>query len=276
MAVRRSRRATRCARGPPPRPFSFACRTRRSGSRSSPTPARPRASTPSSRSRSKSSPVAWRRAPKSGSRLGRARERVGERRSRPRDAFLRAWRRRAGQRGAARGAACGSPISTFSHGDGARAEPGALERLADRKHADVALRRAEARLLQNDLAGAREALEGLDADPTDGRAALVRGRALAIGGRRRRVPAALDPRDGARCARRGRGARLRARAWLPTDEAMRARIRTVVEGRGAGRARAGRRRSRGPKVDRDEARAALVAAVRKQRAMDPQRTAAPR
>src|SRR4051812_11387629 len=114
-------------------------------------------------------------------RLGRARERVGSPPEETRDAFLRALGVAEPGSDARREALLWLADLDLSLGDGARAELW-LERLADRKHKDVALRRAEARLLQNDVQGARDALEGLDADPTDGRAALLRGRALAIGG----------------------------------------------------------------------------------------------
>ena len=147
----------------------------------------------------------------------------------------------------------------LSHGDGARAELW-LERLADRKHKDVALRRAEARLLQNDIEGARAALDGLEADPTDGRAALLRGRALAIGSDPAAFPLLLRAMvlevPGATEALSS------ALAWLATDETIRAKIRTVVDGRGEqdlARWKAAFARAEGR---RDEARAALVTAVR--------------
>ena len=192
-------------------------------------------------------------------RLGRARERVGSPPEETRDAFLRALAVAEPGSDARREALLWLADLDISLGDGARAELW-LERLADRKHKDVALRRAEARLLQNDLEGAREALQGLDADPTDGRAALLRGRTLAFGGDAAaftlllramvlEVPGSSE-------------ALASALAWLPTDEVTRAKVRTVVEGRGEqdlARWMAAFARAEGR---RDEARAALVAAVR--------------
>lgn len=192
-------------------------------------------------------------------RLGRARERVGSPLEETRDAFLRALAVAEPGTDARREALLWLADLDLSHGDGARAELW-LERLADRKHKDVALRRAEARLLQNDVDGARAALDGLELDPTDGRAALLRGRALAIGGDVAaftlllramvlEVPGATEALSS-------------ALAWLPTDETTRSKIRTVVEGRGEqdlARWKAAFARAEGRK---GEARAALVAAVR--------------
>jgi small GTP-binding protein len=192
-------------------------------------------------------------------RLGRSRERVGAPPEETRDAFLRALAVAEPGSEARREALLWLADLDLSHGDGARAELW-LERLADRKHKDVALRRAEARLLQNDIEGARAALESLEVDPTDGRAALLRGRALAIGGEAAAFPLLLRAMvlevPGATEALSS------ALAWLPTDEVTRGKIRTVVEGRGEqelARWKAAFARAEGR---RDEARAALVAAVR--------------
>lgn len=192
-------------------------------------------------------------------RLGRARERVGSPPEETRDAFLRALAVAEPGSDARREALLWLADLDLSHGDGARAELW-LERLADRKHRDVALRRAEARLLQNDVAGARAALDGIETDPTDGRTALLRGRALAIGSDAAAFPLLLRAMvlevPGATEALSS------ALAWLPTDETTRGKIRTVVEGRGEqglARWKAAFARAEGR---RDEARAALVAAVR--------------
>ena len=192
-------------------------------------------------------------------RLGRARERVGSPPEETRDAFLRALAVAEPGSDARREALLWLADLDLSHGDGARAELW-LERLADRKHKDVALRRAEARLLQNDIEGTRTALEGVEVDPTDGRAALLRGRALAIDSDAAAFPLLLRAMvlevPGATEALSS------ALAWLPTDEVVRAKIRTVVEGRGEqelARWKAAFARAEGR---RDEARAALVAAVR--------------
>ncbi|HSO36109.1 MAG TPA: hypothetical protein VLT33_26460 [Labilithrix sp.] len=192
-------------------------------------------------------------------RLGRARERVGSPPEETRDAFLRALAVAEPGSEARREALLWLADLDLSLGDGARAELW-LERLADRKHKDVALRRAESRLLQNDIEGAREALEGVEADPTDGRAALLRGRALAIGN----DPAAftLLLRAMVLEVTGASEALASALAWIPTDDVTRAKIHTVVDGRGEhdlARWKAAFARAEGR---RDEARAALVAAVR--------------
>jgi GTP-binding protein EngB required for normal cell division len=192
-------------------------------------------------------------------RLGRARERVKSPVEETRDAFLRALAVAEAGSDERREALLWLADLDLSNGDGPRAELW-LERLGVSKDKDVALRRAEARLLQNDVAGARSVLEGLDADPTDARAALLRGRALAIAGDAAAFPLLL--RAMVLEAPGASEALASAVAWLPTDEAARGRIRVVVEGRGeAGLARwkAAFARAEG---HRDEARAALVGAVR--------------
>ncbi len=192
-------------------------------------------------------------------RLGRARERVGSPPEETRDAFLRALAVAEPGSEARREALLWLADLDISLGDGARAELW-LERLADRNHKDVAMRRAESRLLQNDVDGAREALEGLEADPTDGRAALLRGRALAIGN----DPAAftLLLRAMVLEVAGASEALASALAWIPTDDVTRAKIHTVVDGRGEhelARWKAAFARAEGR---HDEARAALVTAVR--------------
>ncbi len=192
-------------------------------------------------------------------RLGRARERVGSPLEDIRDAYIRALAVAEPGSEARRDALLWLSDLDLAHGDGARAELW-LERLANRKDKDVVLRRAEARLLQNDLAGARAALEGVATDPTDGRAALLRGRALSIAG----DPAAFPLLVRAMVLETpgSSEALASALAWLPTDETTRARVRVVVDGRGEkdlARWKAAFARAEGR---RDEARAALVAAVR--------------
>ena len=192
-------------------------------------------------------------------RLGRARERVNSPIEETRDAFLRALAVAEAGSDARREALLWLADLDLGSGDGARAELW-LERLGMTKDPAVQLRRAEARLLQNDVAGARTVLDGLEIDPTDGRAALLRGRALAIGG----DAAAFPPLVRAMVleAQGASEALASAVAWLPTDEAQRARIRTIVEERGESdlaRWKAAFARAEGR---RDEARAALVSAVR--------------
>ncbi|OJY29451.1 MAG: hypothetical protein BGO98_47210 [Myxococcales bacterium 68-20] len=192
-------------------------------------------------------------------RLGRARERVGSPTEETRDAFLRALAVAEAGSDARREALLWLADLDLANGDGARAELW-LERLGVTKDADVQLRRAEARLLQNDLAGTRAVLDDLEADPTDGRAALLRGRALAIGGDTAAFP--LLVRAMVLDAAGASEALSSALAWIPTDEAIRAKVRTVVEGRGQmdlARWKAAFARAEGR---RDEARAALVSAVR--------------
>ncbi|HEY8073465.1 MAG TPA: dynamin family protein [Labilithrix sp.] len=192
-------------------------------------------------------------------RLGRARERVGSPADEVRDAFLRALGVAEPGSDERREALLWLADLDLSHGDGSRAELW-LERLADRKSKDVLLRRAEARLLQNDFEGARAALDGLESDPTDGRAALLRGRALSAARDASAFPllvrAMVLETPGASEALAS------ALAWIPTDELTRGKIRTVVDGRGEmplARWQAAFARAEGK---RDEARAALVAAVR--------------
>jgi small GTP-binding protein len=192
-------------------------------------------------------------------RLGRARERVGSPIDETRDAFLRALTVAEAGSDARREALLWLADLDLTNGDGARAELW-LERLGITKDADVQLRRAEARLLRNDLAGARAVLDSLEADPTDGRAALLRGRALAIAGESTAFP--LLVRAMVLDAAGASEALASALAWIPTDEATRAKIRIVVDGRGQAdltRWKAAFARAEGR---RDEARAALVSAVR--------------
>jgi cellulose synthase operon protein C len=162
-------------------------------------------------------------------RLGRARERVGSPIDETRDAFLRALTVAEPGTEARREALLWLADLDLAHNDGPRAELW-LERLGGSKDKDVVLRRAEARLLQGDVAGARAALEGFEADPTDGRAALLQGRALSIASDAAAFPLLLRAMvletPGASEALAS------ALAWLPTDEAVRAKVRTVVEGRG--------------------------------------------
>jgi small GTP-binding protein len=192
-------------------------------------------------------------------RLGRARERVESPVEETRDAFLRALAVAEPGTEARRDALFWLADLDLANADGARAELW-LERLADRKGEEVALRRAEARLLQGDVAGARDALAASAESPTDGRAALVRGRVLAAtqdpGAFAVLVRAMVLEADGASEALAS------ALASIPTDEPMRARIRGVVEARGEAelaRWRASFARAEGRN---DEARAALVSAVR--------------
>src|SRR6185295_3766789 len=111
-------------------------------------------------------------------RLGKARERVGAPIEEARDAFLRALAVAEAGSDARRDALLWLADHDLANGDGVRAELW-LERLGVTKDADVQLRKAEARLLQDDLDGAKAILDALEAAPTDGRDALIRGRVLA-------------------------------------------------------------------------------------------------
>jgi small GTP-binding protein len=124
---------------------------------------------------------------------------------------------------------------------------------------DLALRRAEIKLARGDARGAAADLAEVDIAPSDGRANLALGRALAIS----ESPEAFTPLLRATIvdAPGASEALSSALGWLPSDEPTRARIRGLVEARGeAGLARwrAAFARAGG---HRDEARAALVEAV---------------
>jgi small GTP-binding protein len=192
-------------------------------------------------------------------RLGKARERVGSPIEEARDAFLRALAVAEAGSEARRDALLWLADQDLANGDGVRAELW-LERLGITKEPDVQLRRAEGRLLQDDLDGAKAILDALETDPTDGRAALVRGRVLAKAGDAAAFPLLL--RALVLETRGASEALASALTWIPTDETTRGKIRTVVSGQGeseVARWRAAFARAEGR---RDEARAALVAAVR--------------
>jgi hypothetical protein len=192
-------------------------------------------------------------------RLGRARERVGTPIDETRDAFLRALAVAEAGSDARREALLWLADLDLTNGDGPRAELW-LERLGPTKDREVAMRRAEARLIANDVDGARAVLDAVELDPTDGRAALLRGRTLAIAG---------DPAAFALLIRAmvldvpfASEALSSALGYVPSDEAARTKVRTVVEARGEqelARWKAAFARAEGR---RDEARAALVSAVR--------------
>lgn len=192
-------------------------------------------------------------------RLGRARERVGTPLEETRDAFLRALAVAEPGSDARREALLWLADLDLANGDGPRAELW-LERLGPVRDRDVAMRRAEARLLANDVAGARAVLDAVELDPTDGRAALLRGRALSIAGDVAAFP--LLVRAMVLEVKGASEALASALAYVPSDEAIRTKVRTVVEARGEqehARWKAAFARAEGR---RDEARAALVSAVR--------------
>jgi len=144
-------------------------------------------------------------------------------------------------------------------GDGARADLW-LDRLADDKANEVRLRRAEARLAEGDYQGAERWLTGFEGEIAHGRAALAIGRARSAAHDAAAFPALLRAmlldEPGASEALSS------ALGYLASDEAMRERIRTVVEGKEEGhllRWRAAFARADGR---RGEARAALLDAVK--------------
>ncbi len=191
-------------------------------------------------------------------RLGRARRATLAPVEEVRDAFARALAVAESGSDARKDALLSLADIDIAQGDGARAELW-LDRAASDKAPEVVRRRAEARLAQGDAEGALKWLERVEESPTEGAAALVRGRAYAM---------ALDSRAFVPLLRAMlldvpfAGEVLSSSlAWIPTDEPMRARVRTVVTGKGeAGlpRWRAAFARAEGR---RDEARDALAEAV---------------
>jgi GTP-binding protein EngB required for normal cell division len=147
----------------------------------------------------------------------------------------------------------------LAQGDGTRAELW-LERAAlPDKSPAAAVRRAEARLLRGDAAGASRLLQTVETSATDGRAALARGRAFSMLG----DGAAFLPLVRAMVLdTTGASETLSsALASVPCDAAMRSRIRSVVDAKGEqnlARWRAAFARAEGA---RDAARRALREAV---------------
>jgi len=138
-----------------------------------------------------------------------------------------------------------------------------LERVVDVSGArtgELALRRAEVKLARGDGSGAAEELAHVPIAPSDGRANLALGRARAIAASAEAfaplLRATIVDEKGASEALSS------ALGWIECDEPARARVRGVVEARGESglaRWRAAFARAEGR---RDEARAALVDAVR--------------
>ena len=191
-------------------------------------------------------------------RLGRARGRTAAGAEDVRDAFVRALAVAEPGTQERTDALLALADLDLGAGDGARAELW-LERAPFDKSAARALRRAEARLLQGDARGAIARLGEVEMDAADARAALVLGRALATTG----DAAAFAPlvRAWVLDAPGASEALSSALAWIPSDEATRARVRTVVEAKGEAalaRWRAAFARAEGK---RDEARQALADAV---------------
>jgi small GTP-binding protein len=147
----------------------------------------------------------------------------------------------------------------LASGDAERAELW-LERVMGDRTADVALRRAEVRIARGDAQGALSELARVPIEPADGRANLALGRARAMRG----DPEGLTPLLRATILDTPGASEALSSALgaIASDEAARARVRSVLDARGeAGlaRFRAAFARAEGR---RDEARAALVEAVR--------------
>jgi cellulose synthase operon protein C len=121
----------------------------------------------------------------------------------------------------------------LAQGDGARAELW-IERAAlpprSQSSPPWAVRRAEARLLRGDAAGAGKILEGMETSATDGRAALVRGKTQAALGDASAfvslVRAMVLDVPGASEALSA------ALASVPSDAQIRARVHSVVDAKG--------------------------------------------
>src|SRR5262249_5777795 len=113
-------------------------------------------------------------------RLGRVRQVTGAPEGDARDAFVRALALAESGSEARRDARLALADLDLARADGGRAELW-LGRVGA-PSPDVALRRGEARLALGDIPGARGWLESFESAPTDGRAALARGRALAASG----------------------------------------------------------------------------------------------
>jgi GTP-binding protein EngB required for normal cell division len=212
-------------------------------------------------------------------RLARARRATGSPAEEVRDAYVRALAVAEAGSDARVDALLGLADLDLAQGDGARAEvwieraapialgPRRLEAAGQgvsapqpaERTVDLAVRGAEARLLRGDAAGAKAALDGVPLPPTDGRAALARGRTLALLG---------DPGAFAFLVRAvvldtpaASEALSSALAHVPSDAQTRTRVHSVVDAKGEqglARWRAAFARAEGA---RDAARRALRDAV---------------
>ncbi len=187
-------------------------------------------------------------------RLGHARQKTGTPLEEVRDAFVRGLAVAEAGSESRRDALLALADLDLSQADGARAELW-LERVAENRNPLVALRRAEARLLLHDLVGARAAIASIESDATDARAAMTRGRIFALAGDAQAFTALVRAYV---LEAEGASELLSSTlAWVPSDEATRARVRMIVEDRGESslaRWRAAFARADGR---RDEAREAL-------------------
>jgi small GTP-binding protein len=162
-------------------------------------------------------------------RLARARRATDAPSADVRDAFVRALAVAEAGSDARRDALLELADLDLAQGDAARAELW-LERAADDKSPGVAVRRAEVKLLRGDARGATKLLEAVEAPATDGRAALARGRALAM----LNDAEAFAPLIRAMVldAPGASEALTSALAYVPSDPQVRARVRSVVDAKG--------------------------------------------
>jgi GTP-binding protein EngB required for normal cell division len=162
-------------------------------------------------------------------RLARARRSTQGAPAEVRDAFVRALAVAEAGSDSRREALLGLADLDLEEGEASRAELW-LERAVPDTSPDVAIRRAEVHLLRGEAAEARARIELLSLAPTDGRAALVRGRALAALG---------DPGAFASLVRAmvldvpgASEALSSALSLLPSDEQIRTHVRSVVDAKG--------------------------------------------
>jgi small GTP-binding protein len=191
-------------------------------------------------------------------RLGEARMALSEL-PEAKDAFMRALAIAEGGSQARKMALLGLCDLDLKEKDGARAALW-LERLAAPKSPEVAVRAAEACILQQDPTRAMGHLQVIPDDASNGRLALCRGQALAM--MRDTTAFASLLRAYLLDVPGASEALSSALAWIPTDEATRDRVRTVVTAQGeaeTARFRAAFARAEGK---RDLARQALGEAVR--------------
>jgi GTP-binding protein EngB required for normal cell division len=162
-------------------------------------------------------------------RLGRARSTTGATPDDVREAFVRGLAIADSGSEARRDALLGLADLDLAQGESARAELW-LERLANDHSLDVVVLRAEARLGRGDASAAVKLLDSARATPTHGRAAMVRGRALAELG----DPAAFVPLVRAMVldVPGASEALCSAVARVPSDAQTRARLHSVVDAKG--------------------------------------------
>lgn len=162
-------------------------------------------------------------------RLGRARRATGAGTDEVREAFVRGLAVAESGSEERRDALVELADLDLAQGDGARAELW-LDRAADDKAPAIAMRRAQARLLRGDAAGARALLDRVELAATDGRGALVKGQALAMLGDAEcfapLVRAMVLDVPGASEALSS------ALGHVTSDAQVRARVRSVVDAKG--------------------------------------------